>query len=82
MEYVSQVDAWIQNNTKNNETVTSHFTTDRDSKSVALLWRTELDISIARTISEMCSEEMQMLGYLPVREKLDNSTSVITEMPI
>ena len=70
---------WIEENTKSKKDSTvSHFTTSKDSKTVALKWREQLDISIAKQIDQMCHGEMLLLGYKPIiGDTLDNSTHVI-----
>lgn len=70
---------WIKENTKGQTRSTiSHFTTSKDSKTVALKWREQLDISIAKEIDQMCHGEMLLLGYKPIMgNTLDNSSHVI-----
>ena len=81
LEYKDEVINWIKENTKSKKSLTvSHFTTSKDSKTVALKWREQLDISIAKEIDQMCHGEMLLLGYKPIMgNTLDNSSHVIEQ---
>ena len=66
---------------KGENSISTPFSTSRDSKSTALKWRSSLSLSEALTVQQYCNEEMQKLGYLLVDENLSENTEVLADLP-
>ena len=66
---------------KGENSISTPFSTSRDSKSTALKWRSSLSLSEALTVQQYCNEEMQKLGYLLVNENLSENTEVLADLP-
>ena len=59
----------------------AQFTTDRDSKLAAFHWRLEIESGMSTRISKMCEKQMNLLGYLPTGNVLNENSTVITKLP-
>ena len=66
---------------KGEDSISTPFSTSRDSKSTALKWRSSVSLSDALTVQQYCSDEMQKLGYLLVNENLSEKTEVLADLP-
>ena len=59
----------------------AQFTTNRDSKLAAFHWRLEIESEMSTRIWNMCKNQMDLLGYLPTGNVLNENSTVITKLP-
>ena len=64
LEFPKSMEAWISENTKRTETldnsISSKFSTSRDSNSTAFKWREEISFEQTKQIQRMCLEQERL----------------------
>uniref|UniRef100_A0A674MGH1 Sulfotransferase n=1 Tax=Takifugu rubripes TaxID=31033 RepID=A0A674MGH1_TAKRU len=70
LEMESRVQAWITKNTRSNGSSQSEwnyrYSTNRDSRATAESWRLRLTFDIVKTVQELCTDALSLLGYKKV----------------
>lgn len=71
LDMESRVQAWITKNTRSNVSSQSEwnyrYSTSRDSRATAESWRLRLSFDIVKTVQELCTDALSLLGYKQVR---------------
>lgn len=71
LDMESRVQAWIRKNTRSNVSSQAEwnyrYSTSRDSRATAENWRLRLSFDIVKTVQELCTDALSLLGYKHVR---------------
>lgn len=85
LDMESRVQAWITKNTRSNVSSQSEwnyrYSTSRDSRATAESWRLRLSFDIVKTVQELCTDALALLGYKQVRsaDELRNLSHSLVE---
>lgn len=85
LDMESRVQAWIRKNTRSNVSSQSEwnyrYSTSRDSRATAESWRLRLSFDIVKTVQELCTDALALLGYKQVRsaDELRNLSHSLVE---
>lgn len=66
LDYVTQVDEWINENTRDesgNSSDRLNYNTAHDSKTLIAKWKTELPLDVIQTVEELCKDMMTIFHY-------------------
>lgn len=70
LDMESRVQAWIMKNTRSNVSSQSEwnyrYSTSRDSRATSESWRLRLSFDIVKTVQELCTDALSLLGYKQV----------------